>query len=150
MVRRKMPRRPSGSKVVRFDPSQQSTDATIPDAALFQLVREMRRAEQTFLEALDSLAEAEQRFAALPEHERRLHPNPPWLVAAQQREGAAGEGLEAIYRRIADTPTTSKVGLALKLQIVLLLYGEDVDDVTNSDDMVLILLHSLLNDLSER
>src|SRR5690242_3005913 len=108
MVRRKMPRRRSGLKMVRFESSEQSAHSTIPDAALLQLVREMRRAEQKFLEALDSLAEAEQRFAALPEYERRLHPSPPWLVAAQQREGAAGEGLEAIYRRIADTPTTSK------------------------------------------
>jgi len=74
------------------------------------------------------LAQAEQRFAALPEKERRSYPRPAWLVAAQDREAAADQALETIYRQLADTPAESKFGLAMKLQIVVLLYGENVGD----------------------
>src|SRR5258708_40309000 len=125
MACQKRPGRRSVSGLVRFEEPNSTTHS---DATLFQLAGRMRVAEQAFHEAMDGLALAEQRFAALPEQEKRARQRPAWLVAAQDREATAGDALETIYRQLAETPAESKFGLAMKLQIIVVLYGENAGE----------------------
>lgn len=150
MARRKRPRAGSPPDLVRFE--EPKGTPTGPDASLIQLARRMRVAEQALDEAMDELAEAERRFAALPEVERRSRRTPAWFTAARDREGAAGDALESIYRQIAQTPARTKTGLALKLQLVALLFGENADEARDDEgaDMVSYLIQSLIADVTER
>lgn len=147
MARRKTPRRGFVPGMVRFEEPEAGIGSTY-DAALFELAARLRFDEQAHDEAMDELATAEQRFAELSEEHKHVRRSPTWLRAAQDREATTGAALENIYREIAKTSARTKSGLAIKLQIITLLYGESIDDVENNKDMVLVLLQSLITDCS--
>lgn len=72
--------------------------------------------------------------------------HPAWYGAAEAKKKQAGDALETLYRQIAETPAHTKVGLALKLQLVAMLYGENLDEGRDDTDIVSILLRSLITD----
>jgi hypothetical protein len=148
MARKKRRRRSSTSTLVRFENSPFSTRAGNNDAALFHLAARMRVAEQTLNAAMTALATAEQRLLEGRTEERsgrrkRLSCH----IAAEAKEEAAGNALEVIYQQIAETPAHTKAGLAIKLQLTAMLYGENLEDHGNAD-MVSQLLQSLIADTS--
>lgn len=134
--------------MVRFGEPKAGTGPISGDAELFHLAARLRVAEQTHDEAMAELAQAEQRFSQLSraKDSPRI---PTWFVAAERREAAAGNALEIIYRQIAQAPAETKIGVSIKLRIVMLLYGESIDETESNNDVVLVLLHSLLTDCSE-
>src|SRR5689334_14522407 len=135
---RKMRRRLSStSALVRFEEPDPSARADNRDATLFNLVARMRVAEQTLHAAMTALAEAEQRLSeARPEESSSRRRRPSWYVAAEAKEEAAGNALELIYQQIAQTPARTKAGLAIKLQLTAMLYGENLDEDQGGIDMV--------------
>jgi hypothetical protein len=133
---------------VKFEESRPSARADNKDAALFHVAARLRVAEQALNAAMTELAQAELRLAdvqaeAGPGRRRR----PPWYIAAEAKEEAAGDALELIYQQIALTPAHTKAGLAIKLQLTAMLYGENLGDHGNAD-MVSQLLQSLIADTS--
>lgn len=142
------PRSPRG--LVDFEEAQTSQDLAGPDSALVELARKMRLAEQALHDAMDDLAQTEHRFAELRRSGHQPRGQPDWLVAAQDRERQTGAALEDLFQRIAMTPAQTNVGLRLKVQLVVTLYGESHDDQENDADLLLRLLESLLGDLSNQ
>jgi hypothetical protein len=107
----------------------------------------MRVAEQSLHAAMTELAQAEQRMSEVQTEEgsnRRRRPS--WYVAAEAEEEAAGNALELLYQQIAQTLAQTKAGLAIKLQLVAVLYGETVGDAVDDTDLVALMLQSLLAD----
>jgi hypothetical protein len=125
---------------------------TSRDAALFELAARLLGADQAHAAAMTKLARAEQRFAAMAAPKKRGRRRPAWLAAAQERETATGDALEVIYYQIAQTPARTKAGLAIKLRLVALLYGETVDEPCQEGDPDLVarLLRSLMSDVADR
>ena len=149
MARRKRPKRSSVSGLVKFEEPHPSDWVGSGDAALFQLAARMRVAEQSLHAAMTELAQAEQRLSEVQTEEgsnRRRRPS--WYVAAEAEEEAAGDALELIYQQIAQTPAQTKAGLAIKLQLVAVLYGETLSEAVDDTDMVSELLRSLIADTS--
>jgi hypothetical protein len=68
-------------------------------------------------------------------------------VSAEAKEKEAGAALEAIYRQIAEAPAHTKAGLAIKLQLVAMLYGENLEEGGGDTDVVSLLLRSLIADV---
>lgn len=152
MVRRRVPRRKAVPGPVRIEGPGSSNARTSRDAALFALAARLRVADQAHAEAMTELARAEQRFAAMAEPRKHGRRRPAWLAAAQDRETATGDALEFIYGQMARTPARTKAGLAIKLRLVALLYGENVDEPCQEGDPDLVarLLRSLMIDIAER
>jgi len=144
MARRKRSRRHSVLGLVKFEEADPAAWADSMDRRLFQLAARMRVAEQALHAAMDELAQAEQRLSAQTKQKR-----PAWYAAAEGKEKQAGAALETIYRQIAETPAHTKVGLALKLQLVAMLYGENLDEGGDDTDIVSILLRSLITDVTD-
>lgn len=151
MARRRRPGRKTVPRPVRVE-GPGPIGRTSRDAALFELAARLRGADQTHAEAMTELARAEQRSAEIAEPKKRCRRRPAWLAAAQIRETATGDTLEVIYGQVAQTPARTKAGLAIKLRLVALLYGENVDEHCEEGDPDLIarLLRSLLIDVAER
>lgn len=149
MVRKKgrLSRRPVTSRLVAFEEPVSPQNLAGPDSILIELARRMRLAERALHDAMDDLAVAEQRFAALPIEARQSDPRPGWLLAAQEKEVRAGDALESIFQQIAQTPAHTKLGLGIKVQLMGILYGESIDEEENDGDLILLLLGSLLTDL---
>ncbi|MDP2368145.1 hypothetical protein [Rhodoferax sp.] len=107
-------------------------------------------AEQALHAAMAELARAEQRLSEAQKEEganRRRRPS--WYVAAKAKEEAAGDALELIHQQIAQTPAHTKAGLAIKLQLTAMLYGENLEEGQDGADMVSVLLRSLIGDVAE-
>lgn len=100
---------------------------------------------------MTELARAEQRFAATAAPKKRGRRRPTWLTAAQDRETATGNALEIIHGQVAQTPARTNAGLAMKLRLVALLYGETVDEPCEegAPDLVARLLRSLRRDVAD-
>ena len=77
---------------------------------------------------------------------------PAWFIAARDKEEAAGDALEGIYQQVALTPAHTKAGLAIKLQLVVLLYGGNAEQDGNEDDLDMVsqLLQSLIVDVTDQ
>lgn len=146
MARRKRHSRPSVSGLVTFEEPHPFAWADSKDSSLFQLAARMRVAEQTLHAAMTELAQAEQRLSEVQTEGSQRRRRPSWYVAANAQEEAAGEALELIYQKIVQTPAHTKAGLAIKLQLVAWLYGENLSDAADDTDMVSQLLRSLLAD----
>lgn len=147
---RKRPRRPPISGLVKFEEPHPSAWAGSRDAPLFQLAARMRVAEQVLHAAMTKLALAEQRLSNVQKEEgssRRRRPS--WYVAAEAKDETAGNSLELIYQQIAQTPAHTKAGLAIKLQLTAMLYGENLEESQDGADMVSVLLRSLIGDVVE-
>jgi hypothetical protein len=148
MARRRPTRHGSVPGMVRFEEPKAAVLATSGDGALFQLGA--RVAEQTLDDAMVELAQAEQRLYQLSREKSAPRHTPTWFVATQERETAAGDALETLYRQIA--PPNTKAGLAIKLQLAALLYSENPEADENEEDvdMVSPLLRSVISDVTER
>lgn len=149
MALRKRPSRARASRdsLPIGDASLRPEDLTGPDSRLIDLARRMRLEEGALHDAMDRLAEAERQIASIakPTRERQLNQ----LTSAQEQEAVAVDYLEAIFREIASTPAQTKIGLEIKIQVACIVYGECVGDHENSDDLVLLLLKSILSDLDK-
>jgi hypothetical protein len=142
---RRLSTRPPRSYLVAYDEPLSSEVSAGPDSALLELARRMRLAEQALHEAMDDLVDAEQRHAAT--RAKPLRRQPDWLIAAQRRESAAIDSLEAIFQAIVRAPAHTKAGLGIKVQVIANLYGQSADDAQNENDIILSLLTSILADL---
>ncbi len=125
---RKRPRRPPISALVKFEEPHPSAWAGSRDAPLFQLAARMRVAEQILHAAMTELARAEQRLSEVQKEEGAKRRRPSWYVAAEAKEEAAGDALEMIYQQIAQKSAHTKAGLAIKLQLTAMLYGENLEE----------------------
>ncbi len=149
MAHKKLRSRHSVPGLVTFEEPHPSAWGGSKDAALFQLATRMRVAEQTLHATMNDLAQAEQRLSETQAGEGSIRRRrPSWYVAAEAREEAAGDALELLYQQIAQTPAHTKAGLAIKLQLVAVLYGETVGDVVADTDLVALMLQSLIADVA--
>ena len=146
MAKRKRPRRHSVPGMVKFEEPDSAAWVGNKDGPLLRLAARLSVAEQALDAAMDELERAEQRLSAA----RANRPaKPSWFVAAAQKEEAAGEAVEQLYREIGRVRAHTKAGLAIKLRLAAQLYGDMVDEAGDESDAVFVLLHSLLADVDE-
>lgn len=150
MARSKRPRAP------RSAPGRGKLDE-VPSARvgndddLFRLAARMRVAEQDLHAAMDQLARAERRLSE-SRRDRRTTGHigrPAWFLAAVRKEQAAGDTVEQVYRQIARSRAHTMPGLAIKLRLLADLYGQVLGEPPDESDTVAVLLHSLIEDVSE-
>jgi hypothetical protein len=120
--------------------------AETEDAKLLRLASTMKMVERELHAAMDRLESAEKRLSQLPGTKRARGRRPAWYLAAVQKERITGKNLERTYHQIARVRAKTKVGLAIKVRLLADLYGELVG---SPDDMMSVLLKSLLEDLTE-
>lgn len=148
MAKRKRPRRLSVPGLVKFEEPDPAAWAGSRDAPLLRLVARMRVAEQALHNAMDELAQAEQRLSQLPAVDRTSR-QPPWFTAAVQGEQVAGDALEKIYDQITQARAHTKAGLGIKLRLLAELYGGTFDEVPDETDLVSVFIDSLIADVSD-
>lgn len=143
MARRKRVGRGSVPMLARFKPADSPSDAR-----LLRLAEKMRAGERALQAAMDELAAAERRLSESRRPKGSGRP-PAWYGAAVRRERTAGAALEEIYKALARSRTRTRSGLAIKLRVLAMLYGEVLDQGPNQSDMVSVMIHSLLSDVRE-
>jgi hypothetical protein len=99
--------------------------------------------------AMTELARAERKLAKLDGMSAK-YDLPPWFVAREEAEAAAGALVESLYEQIAETRAHSKAGLAIKLRLVATLYGDDPTTAQDDYDVDAAsrLLRSIILDVS--
>ena len=117
------------------------------DARLLRLAETMRLAEQTLQAAMEELANAEQRLSQTPRKKGGRRPG--WYDAAVRRERKAGAALEDIYKAMMRVRARTRPGLAIKVTVLATLYGEVLEQGPDQSDMVSVMIHSLLTDVSD-
>ena len=143
MARRKRTGGGPVPELARFVPADSPSDAR-----LLLLAERMRSGERALQAAMDELAVAEQRLSEWRKTKGSGRP-PPWYGAAVRRELTVGAALEEIYKAIARSRARTRSGLAIKLRVLAMLYGEVLDQGPNQSDMVSVMIHSLLSDVRE-
>jgi hypothetical protein len=130
-------------ELARFKPADSQSDTR-----LRRLSERTRSAERALQIAMDELAAAEQRLSGWRRSKGSGRP-PAWYVAAVRRERTAGAALEEIYKAIARARARTRSGLAIKVRVLATLYGEVLDQGPDRSDMLSVMIHSLLTDVSE-
>jgi hypothetical protein len=136
-------RRPVGSgPVPRFKLADRQSDAR-----LLRLAERMQSAEPALQAAMEELAGAERRLSERPR--KRGGRRPVWYDAAVRRERIAGVAVEEIYKAIARARAHTRSGLALKVRVLAMLYGEVPGQGPDQSDLMSVMIHSLLKDVRE-
>ncbi len=74
---------------------------------------------------------------------------PGWYDAAVRWERKAGAALEDIYKAMARVRARTRPDLAIKVTVLATLYGEVWEQGPDQSDMVSVMIHSLLTDVSD-
>lgn len=115
------------------------------------LIHDLEVAQRNLAVVTSHLSKVEQRYYALPKRQRR-GADPVWYLGAQEAETAAAADVEVCSHRIARARAQGREGLAIKIRLLATAYGEDPrrleSDLTQEDDLVAALIHSLIRDLS--
>jgi hypothetical protein len=117
------------------------------DGPLLRLTGRMQSAECVLQAAMEKLAAAEQRLSERP-RTKRSGRRPAWYSAAVRRERQAGTALDKIYKAIARARACTRSGLGIKVRVLAKLYGEVLDQGPDQSDMVSVMIHSVLKDVS--
>jgi hypothetical protein len=116
------------------------------DSPLLRLTGRMQSAECVLQAAMEKLAAAEQRLSERP-RTKRSGRRPAWYSAGcgeNDRQAA----LEKIYKAIARARACTRSGLGIKVRVLAKLYGEVLDQGPDQSDMVSVMIHSVLKDVS--
>jgi hypothetical protein len=128
----------------------------VTDSAIFDLSASLVAAERRLATAMARLARAERRLAAVRNDccvDAAVilgRDTPDWYRMAEADHEVAGGAVEAIYRRMATTPTRTREGLAIKLRVLATLYGEDLAGPVDGDeaDAFAHMLRSIIADVA--
>lgn len=147
MSRRRRLSRSSIVTATTFEKGDSAAPEQSKDWQLLRLAARMRAVEQTLQAATDEVAQAEQRLSSA----RKTRPlRPARYIAVVAKEKKAGATLEFFYRSIAQSSAHTRAGLAIKLQLAAMLYGDNLEGAGDDTDLVSQLLRSLITDVTGR